>query len=200
MDAGIAYKHFWSPLANWAVQKLPEDLAPNTITLVGFLHGLLPLIILYSCVGLQMVGEIPQWFFFLQFYCFFMYRLFDEMDGKQARRTGNSSPLGLLFDHGFDCFIVLIQTLINLAMVQCGNNNIALMTLLTAYFAFHLATLEEYYVGTLYLPVVNAVSEGSLLLLLLTLVSGIIGNGFWATQLIDVTNAEIPGMTFITLG
>jgi ethanolaminephosphotransferase len=24
------------------------------------------------------------------------------MDGKQARRTGSSSPLGLLFDHGCD--------------------------------------------------------------------------------------------------
>lgn len=24
------------------------------------------------------------------------------MDGKHARRTGNSSPLGLLFDHGCD--------------------------------------------------------------------------------------------------
>jgi len=24
------------------------------------------------------------------------------MDGKQARKTGNSSPLGMLFDHGCD--------------------------------------------------------------------------------------------------
>ena len=30
--------------------------------------------------------------------------MLDEMDGKQARRTGNSSPLGLLFDHGCDAF------------------------------------------------------------------------------------------------
>jgi ethanolaminephosphotransferase len=38
--------------------------------------------------------------------------MFDEMDGKQARRTGNSSPLGMLFDHGCDAFTVGTQTLI----------------------------------------------------------------------------------------
>jgi len=32
--------------------------------------------------------------------------MFDEMDGKQARRSGNSSPLGLIFDHGCDAMTV----------------------------------------------------------------------------------------------
>ena len=32
----------------------------------------------------------------------FVYQHMDAVDGKQARRTGNSSPLGLLFDHGCD--------------------------------------------------------------------------------------------------
>lgn len=30
----------------------------------------------------------------------------DCMDGKQARRTGSSSPLGQLFDHGCDAFVL----------------------------------------------------------------------------------------------
>jgi phosphatidylglycerophosphate synthase len=29
-----------------------------------------------------------------------MYQTLDAVDGKQARRTGTSSPLGQLFDHG----------------------------------------------------------------------------------------------------
>ena len=32
------------------------------------------------------------------------YQTLDNMDGKQARRTGSSSPLGQLFDHGCDAF------------------------------------------------------------------------------------------------
>ncbi len=31
-----------------------------------------------------------------------MYQTFDAVDGKQARRTQQSSPLGQLFDHGCD--------------------------------------------------------------------------------------------------
>jgi ethanolaminephosphotransferase len=37
--------------------------------------------------------------------------MLDEMDGKQARRTGNSSPLGMLFDHGVDAFTVGFETI-----------------------------------------------------------------------------------------
>ena len=32
----------------------------------------------------------------------FVYQSLDAIDGKQARRTGSSSPLGELFDHGCD--------------------------------------------------------------------------------------------------
>jgi phosphatidylglycerophosphate synthase len=38
-----------------------------------------------------------------------MYQTLDAIDGKQARRTGTSSPLGELFDHGAPvlCFFFL---------------------------------------------------------------------------------------------
>ena len=42
--------------------------------------------------------------------------------------------------------------------------------------AFHFATLEEYYVGTLRMPVFNAVTDGSLLVILIYLVTGSLGN------------------------
>lgn len=32
----------------------------------------------------------------------FLYQSLDAIDGKQARRTDSSSPLGELFDHGCD--------------------------------------------------------------------------------------------------
>jgi ethanolaminephosphotransferase len=44
------------------------------------------------------------------------------MDGKQARKTGNSSPLGLIFDHGVDSFTIGLQTLMTLKVLQIGNN------------------------------------------------------------------------------
>lgn len=34
--------------------------------------------------------------------------MFDNCDGKQARRTNNASPLGQLFDHGSDCLFACL--------------------------------------------------------------------------------------------
>ena len=47
----------------------------------------------------------------------FLYQSLDAIDGKQARRTNSSSPLGELFDHGCDSvsagnFVLLINTFV----------------------------------------------------------------------------------------
>jgi ethanolaminephosphotransferase len=31
-----------------------------------------------------------------------LYQTFDNLDGKQARRTNSSSPIGMILDHGCD--------------------------------------------------------------------------------------------------
>jgi phosphatidylglycerophosphate synthase len=36
----------------------------------------------------------------------FVYQSLDAIDGKQARRTNSSSPLGELFDHGCDAISI----------------------------------------------------------------------------------------------
>lgn len=40
--------------------------------------------------------------YFLTGFGLFLYQTLDAIDGKQARRTGSSTPLGELFDHGCD--------------------------------------------------------------------------------------------------
>lgn len=105
-DEGIAYRFCYNPLANRLVERIPKTIAPNTITLVGFLHTLVPMLVFYLVAGNSLYGDVPRWWSFLHAWSFFAYRMLDEMDGKQARRTGNSSALGLLFDHGCDAFSV----------------------------------------------------------------------------------------------
>ncbi len=46
--------------------------------------------------------QIPAWVLVLAAIGLFVYQTLDACDGKQARRTGNSSSLGELFDHGCD--------------------------------------------------------------------------------------------------
>ena len=75
---------------------------------------LVPFLVLFIKYGTKLGNEtlIPNGFFFLAGISYFVYRMLDEMDGKQARRTGNSSPLGLLFDHGCDAFSMGLQVMV----------------------------------------------------------------------------------------
>lgn len=50
---------------------------------------------------------IPGWLWLVLALTQFLSHHLDGMDGKQARRTGSSSPLGELFDHGLDSWATL---------------------------------------------------------------------------------------------
>lgn len=54
-------------------------------------------------------------------FALFVYSTLDNMDGKQSRRIGASSPLGLLFDHGCDAINTgMIGTLIFAMVTGAG--------------------------------------------------------------------------------
>lgn len=110
---------------------------------------------------------------------YLIYRMLDEMDGKQARKTGNSSPLGLLFDHGCDSFTTALLTIMIMKLVQIGNSSLVMFPLLASTMSFYFSTLEEYYIGGLYLGVGNGVTDGSVLLIGLFLFSGYFGNSIF---------------------
>lgn len=50
--------------------------------------------------------KAPSWCYFLCALGLFIYQTLDAIDGKQARRTNSSSPLGELFDHGCDALSI----------------------------------------------------------------------------------------------
>lgn len=106
------------------------------------------------------------------------------MDGKQARRTGNSSPLGLLFDHGCDAFSVGMQTIMIAKMIQVGNNYVLLLALVASTGAFYFATLEEYYTGGLFLGPGNGITDGSIVLIGLFIYCGVFGTGLFSRDVV----------------
>lgn len=122
---------------------------------------------------------MPNWLYGLAALCYFFYRMLDEMDGKQARRTGNSSPLGMLFDHGIDAYTVGVQCLIFAKLSQFGN--LGQLFLVGANMNFYFCTLQEYYQGGLFLPLGNAITDGSVGYILMMLVPAILGGDFWVT-------------------
>uniref|UniRef100_A0A915KXH8 Uncharacterized protein n=1 Tax=Romanomermis culicivorax TaxID=13658 RepID=A0A915KXH8_ROMCU len=89
---------FW----NKVVEHLPLWLSPNLITIAGFFVNLVSVFILLCYHHNQ--EPLPRWTFFLCALTIIVYQTLDGLDGKQARRTNSSSPLGELFDHGCDAF------------------------------------------------------------------------------------------------
>ena len=136
----------------------------------------MPFLLLFGLAGWDFDGPVPAWWCFLEAASYLIYRMLDEMDGKQARRTGNSSPLGLLFDHGCDSFTTSLITLIIMKVMQLGNGGLVMLTLLASTQAFYFSTLEEYYTGGLYLGIGNGVTDGSALIIGLFIYCGIYGN------------------------
>merc|ERR1719410_1185267 len=132
-----------------------------------------------------------------------IYQTLDNMDGKQARRTGSSSALGLLFDHGCDAFNSMLGSANWLCAMgvkptelwQCG------VVLFCPMAAFYLATWEEYYIHKLILPIVNGPTEGLILGAMLSFCSFFYGVSFWhQTTMYDSLETFLPETlsTYIT--
>ena len=80
----------------------------------------------------------------------------DGIDGKQARRTGTSGPLGELFDHGLDAWTtVMIPTGIY-SIFGRGGHSISTARMYaciwSVFMNFFISHWEKYNTGVLYLP------------------------------------------------
>jgi ethanolaminephosphotransferase len=118
------------------------------ITLIGALCMLFTWALTFALNNSTLTAELPLSLWLLATISIHVYDTLDNLDGKQARRTGNSSPLGQLFDHGLDssintnatCFL-LVQAL------RVTNVAFSVSMLLGMEGIFMFAALEEHYVG-----------------------------------------------------
>merc|ERR1712151_883998 len=107
-------------MCDYIVTLLPTWLAPNLITLIGFSFNVIPHLVIIALYGNEMEGPIDSWVSVMVGFSYFVYLTFDNTDGKQARRTGSGSPLGMLFDHGLDaCTAVVVMYQLG-RIHQCG--------------------------------------------------------------------------------
>lgn len=102
-DLGLTYNYVLSPSANWFVHYVPTCISANVVTLSGFVMNVAMNIILVVCFGFDLKGPLSPWFLYLLGIEYFLYHFLDTLDGKQARKLGTASSLGMLVDHGVDC-------------------------------------------------------------------------------------------------
>jgi len=161
-DHSIFLNYVANPICNWLINFFPKWVAPNIITLTGlFAHVLLTAVTLYYG-GINGTNPIPNWVGFLGAACYFSYLLLDILDGKQARRTKSSSPLGMIVDHGSDALVTFLLTLSLATIVGIDKPIFYSLMWFMANCAFFFTTLEEYFTGIMYFPMFSGVAEGCL--------------------------------------
>jgi ethanolaminephosphotransferase len=120
-----------------------------------------------------------------------MYQTFDNVDGKQARRTGTSSGLGELFDHGIDSLNCTLASLLETAAMGLGTSKSGVFTALCPCLPMFFSTWETYHTHTLYLGVINGPTEGLLLACTFMVISGYYGPGIWTEPLAKLVGPRI---------
>ncbi|TQS35415.1 hypothetical protein Golomagni_04166 [Golovinomyces magnicellulatus] len=179
-------KHYW----NAFVELLPLWLAPNMVTLIGFLFILLNVIFLAIFIP-DLVGPGPSWVYYSFAFGLWMYSTMDNVDGKQARRTGTSSGLGELFDHGIDSLNCTLASLCETAAMGLGTSKIGVFTALVPCLPMFFSTWETYHTHTLYLGIFNGPTEGLILACTLMVLSGYYGPAIWTERFVDLIGYEI---------
>jgi ethanolaminephosphotransferase len=117
--------------------------SPNLITLLGFIFVVVNfIIVLIFQPDLETPG--PSWIYFSFAISIWLYSTFDNVDGKQARRTNTSSPLGELFDHGVDALNCTTGAIIQSAGIATGLGNYTFLAAALATTNFFFCTWETY--------------------------------------------------------
>jgi ethanolaminephosphotransferase len=141
-----------------------------------------------------------------------MYSTMDNVDGKQARRTGTSSGLGELFEfvfptfhlfrfamltensfsHGIDSLNCTLASLCETGAMSLGPTPAGIFTALIPCLPMFFSTWETYHTHTLYLGYFNGPTEGLILACSIMVLSGVYGPELWTYRIADLPILNYP--------
>ncbi|XP_072915858.1 cholinephosphotransferase 1 [Hemitrygon akajei] len=169
---------FWG----WLLELIPTWMAPNTITLLGLATNVLStLLLVYYCPSAT--EQAPCYVYVLCGLGLFIYQSLDAIDGKQARRTNSSSPLGELFDHGCDSFSTVVLGLGCCLAVRLGTDSeLLFFCCFIGLFLFYCAHWQTYVSGSLRFAKID-VTEVQICIMLIFFLSAIGGATLWDNEI-----------------
>ncbi|KPJ18457.1 Ethanolaminephosphotransferase 1, partial [Papilio machaon] len=204
VDTSPLSNYVMHPLWNTIVKIIPRWLAPNLLTFLGFLCVVVVALLTswydYHFLAAGGPGQqknevyIPNYVFTLSSILIFLAYNLDGIDGKQARRLGVSGPLGEMFDHGLDSFIVFFIPFCLFSVFGRDEFSIPLfrgyLIVGSIVLNFYVSHCEKYNTRVLYLPWGYDVAMWTSSLLFL--VAGIKGPAYFKTFIFgEVTFAQV---------
>ncbi|XP_063614572.1 ethanolaminephosphotransferase 1-like [Penaeus indicus] len=198
-DTSPLSNYVMHPFWNTVVKICPRWIAPNVLTFVGFLFTVANFVLLsfydYSYYassvdippGTGPYPPVPNWVWIVCALNHFLAHTLDGIDGKQARRTGTSGPLGELFDHGLDSWTTFFIPACIWSIFGRTDYSISplrfyfiLWNVLSCFYTSH---WEKYLTKILFLPWGYDISQA--LIFAIYLVTGIWGQQIWKFEIVQ---------------
>ena len=154
------------------------------VTLIGFFF-IIGNVGLLELMDPDLAGPKQPWVYYSYAFGVWAYSTMDNIDGKQARRTGTSSGLGELFDHGIDSLNCTLASLLQISAMGLGPTPLGAFTAMVSTLPMFFSTWETYHTHTLYLGYFNGPTEGLILASTIMLISGLYGVQMWHQPLSD---------------
>ena len=194
VNNSLTYNYLISPLLNKLVNCLPKNLAPNLITIFSLISNIIAFIVSVTDGGFDFSQPIKKSTCYVIGITQFLYIILDGIDGKQARRTGNSTPFGMLMDHGCDIFTDIFTSFNMTKLLIVGNEGFfSYSVFLGLLMGFFMMTYEDYKIGEMVFPIINGVDEGNLSVVLIGIFCGIFGQDW-------ILFIPIQKFEFLTIG
>ncbi|XP_068625149.1 ethanolaminephosphotransferase 1-like [Battus philenor] len=205
VDTSPLSNYVMHPFWNATVKFIPKSIAPNLLTFLGFMCVVAVAAMTFwydydwfACGGRQGHQyngqcEIPNYVFTIGSVLIFLAYNLDGIDGKQARRLGVSGPLGEMFDHGLDSYIVFLIPFSLFSIFGRDEFSVPLfrgyLILASVILNFYVTHCEKYITRVLYLPWGYDVAMWAAVILFL--VAGVFGPGCFKTFVFgEVTFAQ----------
>jgi len=126
-----------------------------------------------------MEDEPPRWWYFFFVGGFLTYRLLDELDGKQARATANTSPLGMMVDHGCDSIMCMFLCITLVKVFMLGASSFSLFIIQCGTGVFLFMIFEEHYRGFIEFGKISPASDSVWIAVILFVFTGFTGAAWW---------------------
>ncbi|KAG7291580.1 hypothetical protein NEMBOFW57_001599 [Staphylotrichum longicolle] len=196
VDHSLLSRYVLKPFyTNVVIKCFPMSMAPNLITLTGFMFVIANFLTLLW-YNPTLDQDCPPWVYYTWSVGLFLYQTFDAVDGSQARRTHQSGPLGELFDHGVDALNTCLEVLLFAGATNMGQSWKTVATLFASLLTFYVQTWDEYHTKTLTLGIINGPVEGILTVAAVYALTGFLGGAsFWSQGMLQTVGIPqaLPG-------
>ncbi|KAL9643720.1 hypothetical protein ABK040_016166 [Willaertia magna] len=169
----------------YCAKLVPKQIAPNTITVLGFLGILLGFgLLIINNPNLES-NHVNGIFYFLNGILLFYYQTMDAIDGKHARNTKNSSPLGELVDHGLDALVGYFQIIVLMSGLNLNNSFYSLIVIIIYYITSFIMIWNAYVTDLLVFGKYDSPTEVILLAIGILFISSIFGQEIWSFKIFN---------------